>query len=95
MIPKFDRAITPQPRVDQRHEVQGPREYPGRVSTNIDADLHLAIERYAERDKVSVSEFVHKALEDYVIGQQEKSGVTPTNDRVLLEIRVRSLSSLG
>jgi hypothetical protein len=82
-----DKAIAPPPRIGQIHqaEIQGPREYPGRLTARINPDLHLPVERYSEADRMSVSEFVNKAVEEYLIGRQEKSAVTPDNDKVVLD----------
>jgi predicted HicB family RNase H-like nuclease len=84
---ELDEAITLRPRIPQVHqaEVQGPREYPHRLTARVDPKLHLAVERYSEADRVSVPELVNKAIEEYLIAKEEKSGVPRTNHRVVLE----------
>jgi hypothetical protein len=84
---EVDRAIAAPSRIGQRHqaEVQGPREYPHRITFQVEPDILVAVERYSEADRVSVSQLVGKAVEEYLIGKQEKDGVTSTNDSVVLE----------
>ncbi|MGY8664154.1 hypothetical protein Q3C01_17555 [Bradyrhizobium sp. UFLA05-109] len=59
--------------------------FKGRRSFAVEPDMLLAVERYSEAGRMSTSELVNRAVEEYFIGKQEKDGVTSTNDRVALE----------